>query len=266
MDIQYYIYNNKKIAYTITGNGPVLVLMHGFMECQQIWNDFAADLSKKYKIVTIDLPGHGESECIDNVHTMDLMAYIINAVLLHLEINKCVLIGHSMGGYVSLAFAEKYPEMLMGLGLFHSHPFADTDEAKKNRDRSCEIVKQNRAGFISAFIPELFAPENVEKYHKEIKQLQQYIKDMTVEAIVASQQGMKLRKDRTAVIKNAAYPVLLIFGKQDPRTPIPKMLEQITYPKHCEILIIDVGHMGYIEAKKETLHTINSFTEKCFNE
>jgi len=264
MDTQFYLYNNKKIAFTTLGTGKVLVLLHGFMESQKIWEDFAKELSQKYKVVTFDLPGHGDSECINEIHTMDLMADCIKAGLDYLALDKCVLIGHSMGGYVALSFAERFPQMLNGLGLFHSHAFADTDEAKHNRDRSCKIVKQNRASFISNFIPELFAPENVAKYQKEIYQLQQYVKDMSVDAIVAAQQGMKLREAKLDVIKEAKYPILFIFGKQDPRTPLPKYLEQTTLAKHSDTLIIDVGHMGYIEALNETLQTIDCFTNKCY--
>ena len=264
MDTQFYLYNNKKIAFTTSGSGDVLVLLHGFMESQKIWGDFAKVLSQKYKVVTFDLPGHGDSECINEIHTMGLMADCIKAGLDYLAIDKCVLIGHSMGGYVALSFAEKFPQMLNGLGLFHSHAYADTDEAKHNRDRSCEIVKQNRASFIANFIPELFAPENVAKYQKEIIQLQQYVKDMSVEAIVAAQQGMKLREPKLDVIIEAKYPMLFIFGKQDPRTPLPKTLELTTLAKHSETLIIDVGHMGYIEAQIETMQTIDCFTAKCY--
>ncbi len=264
METQHFLFKDKKITYTVTGEGPVLVLLHGFMECQKIWINFTSVLSKKYKVITFDLPGHGDSECIDTIHSMELMADCIKFGLDQLEVNKCVLIGHSMGGYVSLAFAEMYPYMLNGLGLFHSHAYADTDEAKMNRDRSCEIVKQNRVGFISNFIPELFAPENVSKYQDEIKTLQQYIKDMTVDAIVASQKGMKLRESKLEVIKYAPFPILFIFGKQDPRTPLPKSLEQTALAKHAEITLIDVGHMGYIEARNESLHSIDSFTDMCF--
>ncbi len=264
MDTQFYFYNNKKIAFTTSGTGNVLVLLHGFMESQKIWIDFTKVLSQKYKVVTFDLPGHGDSECINETHTMCLMADCVKAGLDYLAVDKCVLIGHSMGGYAALSFAKSYPQMLNGLGLFHSHAYADTDEAKHNRDRSCQIVKQNRANFIANFIPELFAPENVAKYQKEIIQLQQYVKDMSVEAIVAAQQGMKLREPKLDVIKEAKYPMLFIFGKQDSRTPLPKTLELTVLAKHSETLIIDVGHMGYIEARNETLQTIDCFTDKCY--
>ena len=265
MDIQYFTYNNKKLAYSVTGNGPVLVLLHGFMETQKIWVDFVNVLSEKYQVVTFDLPGHGDSECINQVHTMDLVADCIKAGLDNLGITNCVMVGHSMGGYAMLHFAEKYGIMLKGFVLFHSHAYADSDEAKVNRDRSCEIIKKNRIAFISSFIPELFAPENVAKYQKEIAQLQGLVKDMTVESIVAAQQGMKLREAKLNVIENAKVPVLFIFGKKDPRTPLPKSMEQPALARHSHTLIIDTGHLGYIEARKETLHTIGSFTSLCYS-
>lgn len=261
----FFDFNGKKIHYTIQGKGNTLILLHGFMESLQIWNDFSNELSKEFNVLCIDLPGHGKSDCIGEIHTMELMSDIIKQITDSLTIKEFVLIGHSMGGYVSLQFAENYPNMLKGLGLFHSHALADTDDAKNNRERACEIVKQNRKVFISQFIPELFAPENVEKFDKEIKNLQSQTINMTSESIIASQQGMKLRTDKLNVLIHLKKPILFILGKKDSRVNIQQAVAQAMLPDNADILITNVGHMGYIEARDETLFAIKNFTMKCFS-
>ncbi len=264
MNTAFFDYQGKKIHYTIEGKGNTIVLLHGFMESLQIWKDFSHELSANFKVVCIDLPGHGKSECISEIHSMELMADVVKQVVDSLGISSFVLIGHSMGGYASLQFADKYPTMLKGLGLFHSQALADTEEAKTNRDRTCEIVKQNRKDFITNFIPDLFAPENVAKFAEEIRFLQSQVIDMTAEAIIAALQGMKIRESKINVLSNLPVPILFILGKKDKRIPLQQTMEQAILPNHSEVLILNVGHMGYIEARNETLHTIKSFAEKCF--
>ncbi len=257
-------YQDKKIHYTTEGQGNEIILLHGFMESLRIWEDFSHELAVNFKVVCIDLPGHGKSECISDVHSMDLIADVIKQIVDKLEISTFVLIGHSMGGYASLQFAEKYPAMLKGLGLFHSQALADTEEAKINRDRACEIVKQNRKDFISQFIPDLFAAENVAKFAEEIRTLQSQVTDMTAGAIIAALKGMKKREAKLNVLTDLPVPILFILGKKDSRVAMQQAMAQAMLPDHSEILLLNIGHMGYIEAKNETLHTVNTFTKKCF--
>lgn len=264
MNSAFFDYQGKKIHYSTEGQGNTLVLLHGFMESLLIWRDFSHELAKNFNVVCIDLPGHGKTECFSEVHSMELITDIVKQIADHLKIDSFVLIGHSMGGYASLQFADQYPNMLKGLGLFHSQALADTEETKKNRDRTCEIVKQNRKNFISQFIPDLFAPENLGKFAKEISLLQSQVIDMTSAAIIAAQNGMKIREDKLNVLTDLQAPILFILGKKDTRVVLQQAMEQAKLPAHSEILIVNVGHMGYIEARDETLFTIKAFTEKCF--
>jgi pimeloyl-ACP methyl ester carboxylesterase len=264
MNTSFFDYKGKKIHYTTAGQGDTIVLLHGFMESLQIWKDFSHELSAKFKVVCIDLPGHGKSESIGEVHSMDLISDILKEITDYLDISSFVLIGHSMGGYVSLQFADQYPERIRGLGLFHSQALADTEEAKVKRDRTSEIVKHNRKGFISEFIPDLFAPENVGKFSEEIRILQSQVIDMTAEAIIAALNGMKLREDKLNVLTGLHAPILFILGKKDSRVAVQQGMAQAMLPGHAEVLLLDVGHMGYIEARDETLLTVRSFAEKCF--
>jgi len=260
----FYNYQGKNIHYTIEGEGNTIVLLHGFMESLTIWKDFSKELSANFKVVCIDLPGHGKTECISEVHSMELITDIVKQIADHLKIANFVLIGHSMGGYVSLQFADQYPDMLKGLGLFHSQALADSEESKKNRDRTCEIVKQNRKKFIIQFIPDLFAPENVEKFAAEISKLQSQVIDMTAVAIIAAQNGMKIREDKLNVLTDLQAPILFILGKKDSRVAVQQGMAQAMLPNHSEVLLLNVGHMGYIEARDETLFTVKAFAEKCF--
>jgi len=260
-----YIYQNKQINYHISGSGNTLVFLHGFTESLEIWKDFSRELETTNTILTIDLPGHGQSEALENSHNMEEVALIVKSVLDFNAISQCVMIGHSMGGYVALAFAEAYPEYLKGLCLFHSSALGDTAEIKQNRDKTIEIVKKNKFGYLNAFIPDLFAPENRNTYQEEIKTLIKNSEFMTADGIIKSIIGMKDRKTRVEVLKNIKMPVLFIAGKKDSRVPLDKINQQIILPQHAESLILEnVGHMGYIEAKEQTMKTILFFAKKIF--
>jgi len=261
----YFNYQDKKIFYRVKGKGPCLVLLHGFLENQNIWNDYANQMSTDLKVVTLDLPGHGKSENLAEVHSMELMADIVKELLDALQIPKYVVIGHSMGGYVALAFAEKYPTSLKGFGVFHSHALADSTEAKINRGRAIQVIKENHKDFISSFIPDLFTPENQTIYCEEIAVLQEESKQMEKAGIIAALNGMRERTDKLKLLKTTSVPVLFIIGKKDPRTPIEVMNEQISLAQHSEVLILQqVAHMGFIEASKSCFSFIKSFTIRSF--
>jgi len=258
-------YREAKIHYKTQGFGNALILLHGFTESLDIWKEFSEALSKNFKVICIDLPGHGESECISDIHTMELIAESVKAVLEKEKIKECVMIGHSMGGYVALAFAEKYHSYIKGLGLFHSSALPDTPENKANRARAINVIEKNHTGFIINFIPDLFAPAFREIFKKEITAIITQAQKMTKQAIIAAQKGMMERYDKRKVLKNAAFPVLFIAGKQDTRISYDKILEQIALPNDTvAILLHDIAHMGYIEAKDKTLHAVKSFAERIY--
>jgi pimeloyl-ACP methyl ester carboxylesterase len=259
------LYKGKSIYYCINGTGKPVVFLHGFTESSEIWNDFGSELSTEFCVITIDLPGHGKSDCIAQEHSMELMADCVKQILESEVIGQCVMIGHSMGGYVTLAFAEKFPESILGLGLFHSSAFADTDEGKSNRDRTIEFIRNNHSSFISSFIPDLFAPANQIIYKNDINKLVSAARNMTSESIIAAQLGMRNRPDRTHVLSNASYPVLFIAGKLDSRVPYNKVLQQVALPADAVLLSLgNAAHMGYIEARDKTLYAIKVFLQEIY--
>jgi len=263
--MSYTTFKTKELHYTDTGKGDTIVLLHGFTEDLRIWKHFSTRLSRNYRVICIDLPGHGKSECIAEIHSMEILADSISAVLKKIKIKKCLLIGHSLGGYVTLAFAAKYPRMLRGFGLFHSHCFADSPEDKKNRARTIEVVKKDRSGFLSMFITGLFPEEVHKKFQKEIEFLIYCARETPREGIIAALKGMRDRKDQTEMLKSTKLPVLFILGLKDSKAPVARLWEMISLPAVSETLILrDCGHMGYIEAPEVTLKTIKNFARRVF--
>jgi len=258
-------YKGKTIHFESAGQGSAVVLLHGFLESSQIWKAFAEDLSKEYRVVTVDFPGHGRSQIIGEVHSMEMMAETVKFVLDKLEITENVIVGHSMGGYVSLAFAQMYPDFIKGIGLFHSQASADSDETKENRRRTINIVRRNRIGFISSFIPDLFAEANIPKFQDEIDLLKKHASEISPEGIIAAIEGMKQRSSKLDLLMQAKIPFLFIAGKEDSRIPVQNVMAQAILPELAEVLILsNVGHMGFIEAKTETLQMIKGFLNQVY--
>lgn len=261
------VINNSAINYTDQGNGDTLILLHGFTESLSIWDSFAKELSKYFRVICIDLPGHGNSKSVSNIHPMELMADIVKSLLDKLSVKKCVIVGHSMGGYVSLAFARKYSNILQGLGLLHSTAHADNEAAKEARMRAIEIIKDDHHKFLSSFIPTLFAPGNENIFNKEMDNLLVEAKKMEKEAIIAAQLGMKSRADSKDILANADHPLMFITGHKDSRIAIDDIQAQAKLCKTAYCLLLkNSGHMGFIEEKQRTLHFLKSFTTACYLE
>lgn len=265
------IFKGSKICYTdipvrdeSSHKGRCVVLLHGFLESMDIWKEYSKSLSGRYRIVCIDLPGHGQSESIGYVHTMEMMADCVKEVLHSLNISRCVMTGHSMGGYVTLAFAEKYESHLLGFALLHSHAAPDSDEKKKDRDRAIKVVKRNPVVLINEMIPNLFAPDNREKFKTEIEQLTRAASSMTRQSIVNGLEGMKDRADRRKLLENMKLPVLFILGKKDPIMTYELLKPQADLSKNIDLYTLEnSGHMGYIEEKELCYTAIKKFIQKC---
>lgn len=258
-------FQNHTISYNIAGSGPAIVLLHGFLETKEIWSEFSEALSSEFTVITLDLPGHGSSETLAEIHSMKLMGEVVKTLINLLGINEVVIAGHSLGGYVAGEFAMNFPQLVKGLVFFHSHAAPDTDEAKENRRRSLNIVKQNHAGFIMQFIPDLFDQKFVDNYRTQIEMLQSRASGMKPEAITAAIAGMRDRAGSLPYLFTTEKPVLFIIGKQDTRLSYNVVLAQALIPAHSEVLLLDdVGHMGYIEAPKQTMQALRHFAQKCF--
>jgi len=242
-----YHYNDTAIFYEKQGQGPAWVLLHGFLESSKMWNQFVRDFSENHTIITVDLPGHGNSGCVAEIHTMELMAIVVNAVLDHLQITNATFIGHSMGGYVCLALAETNSEKINKLVLLNSSASEDNQERKESRNRVLRIIKTNREAFISMAITNLFAEESRAQHKKTIATLKGDALKFPPEGIVAAIKGMKTRKDRTAVLKGLENKAYFIYGAQDPIVPLSE-IESITKNTNATLFKVEGGHMSWTES------------------
>lgn len=262
--MKFITYQDKKVAYQSEGKGPTVVLLHGFCEDSSIWEEFRADLlEENFRIIRIDLPGFGRSEVLPGV-SIGQMAEAVHAVMLNLGIEKAILIGHSMGGYVALAFARRFPAMLSGLGLFHSHPYADSEEKKENRRKSIDFIKrQGHALFVKQLIPGLFGQQFARSSAFLIEKLTYRAARGKSSGIIAAQEAMVGRGDESQTLAGLKVPVLFIIGTEDPAVP-QESIEQIHLPDTASIHILEkVGHMGLFEARKKTQRIVRQFVEFC---
>ncbi len=251
-------YKGININYSSVGKGTAIVLLHGFLESKSIWEPFIPTLSIKHQVVTLDLLGHGETGYLGSVHSMEDMADAVKAVLLKLEIDQSVLIGHSMGGYVALAFAEKYPNEIIGLCLMNSTAQADSKEKKTNRDRAIVAVKKTKNSFVRISITNLFRPKNRTIFSKELKQVKDEALKISIEGIVAALAGMKIRKDRIKLLRSLTCKKMMIIGKHDPVLDYDSLIEQTKY-NDVNVIEFPDGHMSHIENKEDFLTTIMHF-------
>ncbi|MES2615354.1 MAG: alpha/beta hydrolase [Bdellovibrionota bacterium] len=253
------------LEYNDTGHGFPLILIHGFCENRTVWKYCEKELATQYRVINPDLPGFGESRLTEATVSMEYFADQIKQLLDALKIEKCIIIGHSLGGYVTLAFAEKYSEKLSGMGLFHSSAFADAEEKKENRNKTIDFIQKHGVSiFAESFVPPLFSLKNKDLFKPEIKDLTFTAASSSEHGVIETTKAMRDRKDRTEVLKSVNIPVLFVAGKQDGVIPLEKSLEQCHLPKHSIVHFLEgTGHMGMIEKKPETIKIICHFMAFC---
>jgi len=256
-------FRNTKIHYKLSGKGKKVVLLHGYLEDLTVWDDFADELEKHFEVLRVDLLGHGQSSTISEVSTVEMQAEMLNFVMETLHFDKAIIFGHSMGGYITLAFLEKYPEKLLAYSLFHSHPFADSEAVKANRLREIELIKDGKKELlIKQSIPNMFAEKSKELYTQNIESTITRALHFDNEGIIAALLGMRLRPDRSNLLSTSSYPLLYIWGKED-KFVTAETFERIQFPENAEILILNQsGHCGFIEEKEKSLQTCIAFVNQ----
>lgn len=236
------------LNYEISKNGKEpLVLLHGFMENNTIWEYMEESLSDQFQLIKIDLPGHGKSEVLGEIHTMNLMAEEVKKVIDHLQFSKVHLLGHSMGGYTALAFAELYPENLTSLSLFFSSTLEDNNEKKDIRRRSIEIIDRNYPSFVDNSIANLFSENERDILRDKIELAKKIAVETNTEGVKASQLGMAERPNRTKILLEFNLPILIIAGKHDNAIKTETFFEHIPNRKNIKTYILDCGHNGHWE-------------------
>jgi pimeloyl-ACP methyl ester carboxylesterase len=258
-------FRNGRVTFTDQGKGRAVILLHGFLGSHQSWELTIHDLAKSYRVIAIDLPGHGGTDNFGYVHTMHMMAKCVKAVLDELNLKRVVLIGHSMGGYVTLAFADYFPDYLRGFCLFHSTAYEDAPEKKKDRTRSVRIVKSNHHLYTREVIRNLFATKNLKYLRKEIGFANKIASKTSKQGIVAALEGMKDRPPRELILKLVEYPIMLVIGKHDNVIPEKDLFEQAEFIKNKTVLYLEHdGHMAFLESPKVTNKALRQFLRKCF--
>lgn len=246
-------FNQVPIHYTITGKGPSLVLLHGFLLSATIWDELAPKLSKKNNVIIIDLPGHGESGCVSKIHTMELMAEVVNFILEENNIDQASFIGHSMGGYISLAFAEKYRSKVNTLILLNSSTEEDDPERKIKRDSAIKIIKHHKDIFIKMAIMALFPEDTQIEFQHYIGKYSEEAKSFKAEGIIAAIRGIKNRKDRTSLLTSFEGKKFIISGIEDPLIPFSNS-EKISIESQTKLFKVGTGHMSVNENIDEIIN------------
>ena len=247
------------LHHEISGNGKKpLVLLHGFMENTTIWDEMEAHLSKDFILIKIDLPGHGKSKVYQEIHTVELMAEKVKEVIDALKLEKINLLGHSLGGYVSLAFAEKFPEILESMTLFFSTTVADDEEKKAIRRRSIAVIDENFENFVKTSIPNLFSNNEKDILEGKIELAKNIAKSTNKEGVKAAQLGMAERPDRTEILENLDAKILIIAGKYDNALKTENLLKIIPEKTNIKTYVLDCGHNGHWEKPTICAEIINT--------
>lgn len=251
------------LAYTEAGQGMPVVLIHGFCESRELWKDFVGPLSQHYRVIALDLPGFGANEPLSTPVTIGDLAEAVYHFLLTLGVEHPVIIGHSLGGYVALAYAEKFPQRLKGLGLFHSTAQNDSFEKKQARNKTIEFIE--RYG-LEEFIDQFFTPLFFDGRRKELREEIRFLTDIgkltNHRTVIEVIKAMRDRKDRTRVLEKLTCPVLMIVGKNDSAIPFANSALQFGLPNESMVQVLNnTGHMGMLERPRETLLMVRNYLD-----
>ncbi|MGO2103257.1 MAG: alpha/beta fold hydrolase [Psychroflexus halocasei] len=248
------------LYYDKRGNGNhVLLFVHGFLESSKMWNSVLSHFDQeKYTVYTIDLPGHGDSPVFEEANNLEKLAELIfEFVKLH-KIDELSIIGHSLGGYIALAFAEKYPDILQKLILLNSTSLSDSDVRKKDRNRAIELLKKHPQAFKSMAVRNLFLPETHQKYKYEINKAAEVAQQCETEALILTTEAMRDRRNRSDILNQFSSQSLLIFGDQDQIASF-QYIESVIEKYDLNTAVLSGGHMSLIEHPEKVIQLIKEF-------
>lgn len=238
-----------------------VVLVHGYLESMYVWDDFVPLLTRDVRVITVDVPGHGVSQVLGEVHTMEMMADVLHGMLDALGIERATFVGHSMGGYISLAFCAKYPERMDGLVLLSSSPCPDDETKRENRRREITLVRAGKKDVLARVAPENgFAEQNRVRLKDYIEDLVEQVHVTEDEGIVALLGGMIARVDQNAMLRASSVRQLFIVGRHDNYIPVAAAESFIADNPQAQVVWLDAsGHMGFIEEPERCASAILGF-------
>ncbi len=281
---KYFTYGDARIAYRMEGSGQPVVLLHGFGEDSQVWDTQYQFLKAHCLVILPDLPGSGKSTLLTHSPTtdhkpqspntqlqtpnnisIDEYAEVIYQLLQAEKISVCIMIGHSMGGYITLAFANKYPDNLQAMGLVHSTAYADSVEKKQIRQKAIGVIETyGAAAFLSNTLPNLFGPDCKKQHPEIVEAFLQKSSTFTKAALQQYYGAMMHRPDRRQVLQGNPKPVLFVIGKEDAAIPMQEMMEQTHLPSISYIHVLEkAGHMGMLEEPETLNQLILAFIHKA---
>ena len=259
-------FNGKECCWYSEGKGPALIFIHGFLESSLIWKSYSTYFSKSYRVICIDLPGHGNAGTDLLENKISVMSDLIAHVLKQEQITRAIFVGHSMGGYAILSFLERYSELCLGLVLMNTTSYADNELKKMDRERAIKVLEKNPSIFINEAIPNLFFEANRKQFANEIDAIRKIALQMDMTGAIACLRGMKNRKDQTELLRSSKTPVLFIAGTEDNVTPLDKSLQQIELSGFITPLVLkECGHMGFLEKEIEVRGGIEKFVKEVYN-
>lgn len=266
MEEKYCNIKGVNIFYRVNGVGEILLLIHGFGETGEIWNNIIAYLPENCKIIVPDLPGSGRSEILKHplISINDyaqIINHLINVELANQADSPITIIGHSMGGYIALSYLDQFPKSVNRLGLFHSTAFADSPDKIYTRKKAIEFIQQKGANiFLKTTIIDLFSKKSKTTIKNIINDLLEKGNKFSNESLIQYYKAMITRKDSIDLIKQASIPFLFIIGEEDNAVPLDQSLIQCHLPVRSYVKILkDAGHMGMLEAPNETGKAIADF-------
>lgn len=257
-------FENIMVSYRAAGSGIPLVLLHGYLEAAEVWEPLEERLYGDFRVIAVDLPGHGDSGVKGDTHTMEFLARAVRAVIADAGEKRVLMIGHSLGGYVTLAFAEMFPELLAGYILFASHPHADTPEAIEKRNREIAVVEAGKKNIMyPGNISMMFAEKNLKSMSGELKRSKTIASRNSGEGIIAMLNGMILRPSRQSLVESGRVPLLWILGRHDLYFSPEKAIRDTRLPHNAEVAILEnSGHLGFIEETGRSAELITGFAGK----
>lgn len=246
------------------GKGDAVLLLHGYLETLEVWDEFSDRLKQHYQVIRLDLPGHGFSGTCAEVNSMDFMAEVACACVKQVGVDRVHLVGHSMGGYVALSFARQFPEYTRSLCLFHSTPYADAPEKKERREKEIELIRAGKLNLLlESQMEQVFADDNVSRFREKIADLQGCSMTLEAEGVMASIRGLAQRSGAEAFLLSADFPHLFVFGRKDnfiSSDVAERMVQQ--FPKAQSTFLETSGHCGFVEQAQESEEILTQFWKR----
>ena len=239
------------------GRDKCLVLLHGYLETMYIFNELIEALKPHFRIITMDLPGHGLTDSApagadgERINTLAFSAQVVAGVMDKCGVQKAIIAGHSMGGYVTLRFLHDFPERAERAILLHSHPYPDVPEKAEDRAREKMLIRENMLHALAAYsIPKMYYEENLRACDEKIRETVELCETHDPEGIVATLEGLRIRPDQQDVMKNPPVPLMLVYGDHDAFLPLEKVAEmKEAFPQVQYVFIPETGHNSFIERR-----------------